>query len=127
MFRYILQSRWFSGVILLIIVFFLFSIIKFEPSLVAVNRELSNINKKIDEAEKVGLELKKLGDYLKSDAYLERQARLKLNYKKPDEKVVFVYQNPKTNMQSNDAQAGSISDLFFLTNLKEWWKYLVSN
>ncbi len=108
----------------MIIGFFLISVIKFELPLVAVSKELRNINQKIDEAKKTGLELEKLSDYLKSDAYLERQARLKLNYKKPDEKVVFVYQS--ANTQNSTPKLENISNSKFVTNLKGWWRYLVN-
>ena len=145
MFREILQSKLFTGAALVIIGFFLVSIIKFEPPLITIGRELKNVNQKIDETQNAVSELEKLGDYLKDDAYLERQARLKLNYKRPDEKVVFVYRNPNaktgalkvlsarpsTNeisvlVQNNDIEARKILDSKLLANLKEWWEYLIS-
>ena len=105
------------------ITFFLVSTIKLEPQLVAVRKELKNLNQKIDEVKKSSLELEKLGDYMKSNAYLERQARLKLNYKKPDEKVIFVYQNSNAKVQNNNVKTGKILDSKLLVNLKEWWKF----
>src|SRR3989344_8422760 len=93
MFKDILQSKWFTAVILVMVGFFCISIIKLSPPLIKVGKELKNINQKIDETKEGSLELERLGNYLQSDAYLERQARLQLNYKKPDEKVVYVYRN----------------------------------
>lgn len=125
MFKDILQSKWFTVVILLVIGFFLVSVIKLEFPLKVVRKELKNLNQKIDEVEKSSLELEKLSDYLKSNAYLERQARLKLNYKKPDEKVIFVYLNPNVKIQNGNVETEKILDSKLLANLKEWWNYLL--
>jgi len=129
MFRDVLQSKWFTAVILIVLGFFLVSVIKLEPPLAAVRKELKNLNQKIDEAEKSSLELEKFGDYLKSNAYLERQARLKLNYKKPDEKVVFVYTKTTETQKGQETQKGLGRPKFFenklIMNLKLWWGYLI--
>ena len=88
--------------------------------------ELNIKFKKLETFEQVRdfeLELEKLGDYMKSNAYLERQARLKLNYKKPDEKVVFVYQNSNAKVQNKNVETEKILDSKLLVNLKEWWKF----
>lgn len=94
MFKYFFQSWLFSLVAVLVIGFFAFSIMEKVPDLIAVQKESKNLDQKIKEAEQAKSELEKLGNFLKSDAYLERQARIKLNYKKSDENVVFVYKNP---------------------------------
>src|SRR3989344_5703024 len=122
MFKEVLQSRWFTVAALVIGGVFFILIIKLEPAIVLVSKELKNINQKIDEVEKNNLELDKLGDYLGSDAYLERQARLKLNYKKPDENVVYVYaKNRKTNGAGaeNSQETSKILDNKFVENFKK--------
>ncbi|MBI2063680.1 MAG: septum formation initiator family protein [Candidatus Yanofskybacteria bacterium] len=131
MFRDILQSKWFTAVISVVLGFFLISVIKLKPPLAMVGRELGNLNHKIDEAEKNSLELEELSDYLKSNAYLERQARLKLNYKKPDEKVVFVYRKTGETMllSQTDLSVGQAQKFFeskLMANLKSWWGYLIN-
>ncbi|MEK7153960.1 MAG: septum formation initiator family protein, partial [Patescibacteria group bacterium] len=83
MLKSVLQSRWFTFAAVIVIGFFLLLIVKLKPSLETVNQKVNNLDQKIAEAEKSRLELEKLGDYLKNAAYLEQQARLKLNYKKP--------------------------------------------
>ena len=92
MFNDILHSKWFTIGALIAAGFFVVSFLKIEPALVATNKELNNLDKKIAEVKRSASELERLGGYLNSDAYFERQARLKLNYKKPDERVVYVYQ-----------------------------------
>ena len=127
MFKEILQLKLFTAVILIVIGFFVISVIKLEPSLSAVRKELKNLNQKIDEAEKSSLELEKLGDYLKSDVYLERQARLKLNYKKPDEKVVFVYDTEDQNEREMPKYSKKLKifESNLTLNIKSWWDYLI--
>lgn len=98
-------------------------IFKLQPSLNIVRREVDNLNQKIAETEKELSELKKLGDYFKSAAYLEREARLKLNYKKPGENVVFVYRNqPLQNPAgiNNTTKPSSV-----LPNWRKWLEYLL--
>ncbi len=54
--------------------------------------QVVDMERKIDALQKENEKLQRLADYYKSSTYLEKQARLKLNYKAPDEQVVFVYQ-----------------------------------
>ena len=125
MFKSILQSRWFTAAAVVLIGFFLISLIKIQPVLTTTQKELRNLDKKIAEAERSASELERLKDYLQSDAYLERQARLKLNYKKPDEKVVYIYTGENGNKTESKIAAGVNSAESRLSqNLKLWWGYL---
>ena len=108
-----------------IIGFFLISLIKIQPALTTPQKELINLNKKIVEAERSASELERLKDYLQSDAYLERQARLKLNYKKPNEKVVYVYTRENGNKtEPKNADVDGAIESKLNQNLKLWWGYL---
>lgn len=60
--------------------------------------------------------------YFGSDAYLERQARLDLNYKNPDEKVAFVYQD--TSVKETPAPDFK-TELAQMPNWEKWWYYLL--
>lgn len=124
MLKSVLQSRWFTFAAVIVIGFFLLLIVKLKPSLETVNQKVNNLDQKIAEAEKSRLELEKLGDYLKNAAYLEQQARLKLNYKKPDENVVFVYKNQhaQSPAQPNDTTRPSL----ILPNWQKWLNYLLN-
>ena len=114
-----LHSKWFTASAFIVIVFFLISIIKLMPQLATISGELKNLNYKIVVAKKADSELQKMSDYLKSDSYLERQARIRLNYKKPDENVVFVYPNPNRKAQS--ISGGSTKSRFLLSRLFGWF------
>ena len=60
--------------------------------------------------------------YFASDAYLERQARLKLNYKLPDEQVAFVYKDTSVKVASPSQEFKT--QLAEMPNWKKWWYYL---
>lgn len=129
MFRNILRSGWFTAAAAVVAGFLLISLIKIEPVLVTTRNELKNLDKKIAEVERLASELERLGDYAKSDGYLERQARLKLNYKKPDEKVVYVY-NTQAGLTKEAGGASENPEVFnskLILNLKSWWQYLLGN
>ncbi len=103
--------------------FFLLLLIKLKPSLETVSQEVNNLDQKIAEAQNDLSELQKLGDYFKSVTYLEREARLKLNYKKPGESAVFVYKNQHAQdpAKPDDATKSSL----MLPNWQKWLKYLL--
>ena len=61
--------------------------------------------------------------YFASDAYLERQARLKLNYKLADEQVAFVYKD--TGVKIVSASQEFKNQLAEMPNWKKWWYYLL--
>ena len=121
----ILQSRWFTAAAVVIIGFFLISLIKIQPVLTTTQKELNNLDKKIAEAEQSASELERLKDYLQSSAYLEKQARLKLNYKKPDENVVYIYTRENSNKtETKNAGENGAVESKLSQNLKLWWRYI---
>ncbi len=123
MLRSILQSKWFTFLAVIAIGFFLILIIKLQPSLETVTKEADNLDQKIAEVEKSSSEMEKIKDYLNSAAYLERQVRIKLNYKKPDESAIFVYQNPH---QKPAETSGAAKSSTILPNWQKWLEYLLS-
>jgi len=120
----ILQSKWFTFLAVIVIGFFLLLTIKLKPSLETVSQEVNNLDQKIAEAERDLSELQKLGDFFKSVTYLEQQARLKLNYKKPGESVVFIYKNQHVQdpMKPDDTTKPST----ILPNWQKWLNYLLN-
>lgn len=133
----VLHSRLFlviSSIFLILAGFGLFKII---VKRVGVNREIANLEQKIKDLEEHNLELTKLVDYFKSDDFEEREARLGLGMKKPDEKVVVLPQ-PEA-ISTNNIVAGSWpreaetvpveltlgQDKFQESkgNVLKWWRY----
>ena len=71
--------------------------------------------------EKNNQELKEVIDNATDPEFLEREVKLKLNYKKAGEEVAFIY-------RSNDSSASSSEDqknLVSLPNYKKWWYWLL--
>lgn len=124
-----LQTKYFSTVLLILLGLFLFLILKIEPPLRSISKEVNNLNQKIAEVDKNRSDLEKSKDYFKSNAYLEKQARLKLNYKKQDENVVFIYKKAQSQGSEQGANSAIKGGLFFenqiFRNLRDWFYYLI--
>ena len=111
------QSIFFTILCAVVIFFVGWSTIELWPKKVTVNNEVNNLEQKIAETEKSNSELAKLLDYFKSDNYLEREARQRLNYKKPGEEVVFVFRDKESKI-NKESQEEKIS------NFQKWWNWL---
>ena len=100
--------------------FFGVEIVRQQPNLTALRQELKGIDLQINEVREKQAELDRQKEYYQTAGYLEQQARLKLNYKKPGEQVVYVY-HPSTS------SGPSASPLLATrqSNLRQWWNYLV--
>lgn len=57
------------------------------------DKEVTNLEARITALEKENERLARLTSTSYSDAFLEKEARLKLNYKAPDEQVFFIYRD----------------------------------
>jgi len=83
-----------------------------------VNNEVKNLEQKIAEIEISNSKLSRLLDYFKSDSYREKEARLRLNYKKEDEKAAFVYREKEDKIFEEESRNNNLS------NPQKWWKWL---
>ena len=99
------------------------SLIRLHPQKIAVEKHLDSLEDKIKEIERSNSSLAKLMAYFKSPAYLEREAKLKLNVRRPDENVVFIFQDEKEVIVKEEKNK-SLPDLEGLTNFKKWIRYL---
>ena len=114
--RAFFQSPWFTIVVLIAVVASGLFIVRRIPLLASLHAELRNVKDRIASAEvsQEGLAAKK--EFMQSDAYRERQARITLHYKKPDERVVYVYYSDSVSAlptpTPNPEDAGS------------WWERL---
>ena len=85
---------------MLVAAFFIFAptVYKMNTQQSAVDREIAALKAEIAKAENKNTELKKMIGYLESDSFLDEQARVNFNLKKPGEKVVVV---PSGNAAAN--------------------------
>lgn len=83
----------------------------------AVMAQLGDIESKVSNLEQDNQRLASSSAYFASGEYLEREARLKLNYKPADEQVAFVYQSTASG---SPAPSASASVPFW----RSWFDYL---
>lgn len=117
-----LNSKIFTVPLLALTVWILFSVMSAEVEKNEIKKEETVVENKITD---VKLDNELLGRYIKSfknPDFLEKEARIRLNYKAFGEEVVFVHRN--LNLQkSSSAEELSPEDL---PNYKKWWHYLLS-
>ena len=121
MFSKLFQSKIFTISVLTVVFFLVLSIVKLWPQKTIIDARLQNLEGKMAETEKSNMDLARLLGYFKSRSYLEREAKLKLNVRRPDENVVFIYEDEKENgIETGKKPLG----LEGLTNFEKWIKYL---
>ncbi len=85
-----------------------------------VNKQIKELEAEISELEAKNLELKGLIAYFKTQSYKEKELRRQLDYKKPNETVVFVI--PEKNTESselNESEEKKSQE----SNWKIWWDF----
>jgi cell division protein FtsL len=99
-----------------------------------LNKEMADLQKEIDSYNKKNENLKKAIDYLKSDQFIEEQARLNMGMKKPGEEVVVIKDG-----KGGDASNNQDKDIFNVpglekavpqknvTNITRWWNYFFNH
>lgn len=83
-----------------------------------VEKEIEGVKKEISDFESTNQELKDMIAYLESDQSLEEQARLNLNLKKPDEKVIVIETVKSSSTESEINKTTTLED-----NFTKWWRY----
>lgn len=125
MFNGFWQSKLFTLLALVMIFFLAAALLRMQPQKVVVEKKIKNFQDKIFELEKSNADLARLLDYFKSDAYLEREAKLKLNVRRPEEQVVFLHANDLRPANSS-ASEQNLSDgkWPYFNKLVQWVKNL---
>ena len=91
-----------------------------------ISEKAKSFEAEIQRLEESSTELAGLIDYLKSESYQEREARLKLGLQKEGETVVVI---PKSELDpaSYDREQGtgpaSSAKTEDLSNIQKWWRY----
>jgi cell division protein FtsB len=84
-----------------------------------IDREIAEIEKKMNEYENSNQELRQMLDYLESEESLEAQARLNLGLKRPGEEVVVI----KTETEEKNIVNNINNIKEELSNPKIWFRY----
>lgn len=72
---------------------------------VGVDARVSDLENRASEIEKSNKYIERLLAYVKMPEFLEREARIKLNYMMSDEKVAFVYKEKNTKIETVETPA----------------------
>lgn len=95
-----------------------------------LTKEVNNLKLEIERLEGSNLQLANLMDYFKEESFLEKEARLKLNLKKPGEKVVILsdYFNTSSNLEAiangnNTEEKKTILGKVEKENTANYWKW----
>lgn len=93
------------------------------PKKLEIKSQLGDIESRIEVLKKKEEKQRTMAEYLDSESYLEKQARLRLNLKKEGEEVVFIYRKDEAKEEGNLEKPNENP---FLSKLKEWVKILFS-
>ncbi len=118
-----LNSKIFTALTIVIVLWLTLSSINLSSQKDMVNREVKNVEVKIKEVQNDVNYLNKFLAYFKTPAFLEKEARLKLNYKAQGEEVVFVYKDKNAKKVSDSISFEEL--LGKLPNYKKWELYLL--
>lgn len=85
---------------------------------IQIQREVRALEAKAADLQRAVIELGNLNQYFRTDAYQERLAREKLNYRAPGEQVVLIPENA----QPATVATGQTEQAMATAPLEEWWK-----
>jgi len=84
-----------------------------------INQEIKNLQRRIEELSKTNTELSEMEKYLRSDEFLEKEARLKLNLIREGEKLVII----KKSEEESVPEEQKTEEIKNISNIQKWWKY----
>lgn len=128
----LLGSRIFLFFIILILIVLIVSIGRESFRKYQLAKEINDLQSKINQLDVSNQSLSNLLKYFKEDSYLEKEARLKLNLRKPGEKVVIL-PSSETNLESAQGNLDNIlsqnknnpdNQESESANYWKWWEYL---
>ena len=130
----ILSSRIFLFIVVFVLIFLLIGLVKETYRKHQLTSEINELKSNINKLEGDNQQLVDLMDYFKEDSYLEKEARIKLNLKKPGETVVVlskdivdgveVIRKGGSEEETNKETIDSLEDQVSKTaNYWKWWEY----
>ena len=117
------KSKWLTVAAIVIVGWLGFSFTKIKLHENIVNKEMGDLEGKIAGLEKNNNTLERFIQQIANPSFLEKEARLKLNYKNPDEEVAFVYTN---DVRQRDLISADFNrQLALMPNYLKWFYYLL--
>lgn len=111
-----LSSKIFTVVAVLVVLWFGVRALDLGTQKAALNREVSELQTKIDTLKNDNEVLQKFISFTHDADFLAREARRRLNFRAADEHVAFVYPSEEKTASSS----GGSSDEPFLAKIKNW-------
>ena len=118
-----LNSKIFTYLAVILVLWLILSSINLNSQRNIVDKDVKNVEAKIKEVQKDTDYLNKFLGYFQTPAFLEKEARLKLNYKAQGEEVVFIYKDKNPKKASESVSFEEL--LGKLPNYKKWVLYLL--
>jgi len=117
--RFVNSQIFFTLLALALLVMILIPVYKNWQDRQAINREIADIQKEIEEYQNSNKEVRQMLNYLESEESLEAQARLNLGLKRPGEEVVVI----KTEVEEEKIHNNINNKKEELSNPKIWFRY----
>ena len=117
------NSKIFTALIAVLVLWLTLSSINLNSQRSVVDKDVRNAEVKIREVQDDTDYLNKFLAYFQTPAFLEKEARLKLNYKAQGEEVVFVYKDKNQKRESDSLSFEGL--LAKMPNYKKWGLYLL--
>lgn len=116
-----LKSKLVSIALLILVAGLFFAMFNIHGQKLSMEQENRDWEAKIGSLRQENEYLQKFGDYFKSFAFLEKEARKRLNFKAPGEEVVFVYDTTAQSSRSHDFTLR----LKTMANWEKWMYYIL--
>lgn len=85
-------------------------------------KEVSSLEEQISQIERDNLKLSELLGYFQKESFKEKEARAKLNFKKPGEKVIILAPSEEAPVKEEELQEEEK-----ISNPRKWWGYFFRN
>ncbi len=125
--RKMLGSKTFLFLIFIILIILTINLVQESYHKYQLKKEISGLKLEIERLEGSKEQLSNLMEYFKNDSYLEKEARVKLNLKKPGEKVVILSRDSVVDdsvLEKQEETEAESEDINIKTaNYWKWWEY----
>ncbi len=127
----LLSSKLFLFLIIVVLIALIVSLLQESYRKYQLTKEINNLKSEIERLEGNNKQMANLMEYFKEESYMEKEARLKLNLKKPGEKVVILSPGSTEPAEEEnigeDSSSGKPIDYDNLNietaNYWKWWEY----
>lgn len=92
-----------------------------------LTKEINGLKSEIERLEGKNQQMADLMEYFQEGSYLEKEARLKLNLKKPGEKVVVISQPAGAEVDEEIVAETEKEASNETTNFWKWWEYFFTS